>query len=96
MSAPQNLNYDQNVYLAVTLAPSSASFNSPSVLAVHPSVTHLGTVGQMRDVQLLSVPRHDWDDVQAEVLSSLRSLGGVNRVDVQEPPRTRVKRGGEF
>ncbi|CDO71921.1 hypothetical protein BN946_scf184940.g68 [Trametes cinnabarina] len=59
------------------------------------SVRPLGRVGQLQDVQLLSVPRASWPSVQGELLDSLNALPGVLRVDVQEKPRTRAKRGGD-
>ncbi|PCH38529.1 hypothetical protein WOLCODRAFT_97271 [Wolfiporia cocos MD-104 SS10] len=96
MSAQHALNHDDNVYLAVTVAPSSRFVGDPDALAVHPSLTHLGIVGQMRDVQLLSVPRESWPRLQGDVLAALNTLDGVKRVDVQDPPRARVKRGGEL
>ncbi|KAH9939425.1 hypothetical protein B0H21DRAFT_698461 [Amylocystis lapponica] len=95
MSTPHALNHDEFVYLAVTVAPSSPFLADPAALAAHTAVTHLGPVGQMRDVQLLSVPRTTWDRVQGDVLSSLNGLNGVLRVDMQGPPRTRARRGGD-
>ena len=85
-------DHNANVYLAVTLSSSSALYQNPQDLAAHPALTHIGQAGQLRDVQLLSVPRDDWERVQSDVLSKLNSLHGVSRVDVQEPPRMRSKR----
>ena len=59
---------------------------------MHSALNHIGQMGQLRDVQLLSVPREDWARVQGDVLSSLNGLQGVRRVDVQDPPRMRTKR----
>ncbi|GBE82830.1 hypothetical protein BKA93DRAFT_522463 [Sparassis latifolia] len=95
MSAPLALNHDENVYLTVTITSSSPFAVNPAALVVHPSLTHLGMVGQLRDVQLLSVPRESWPRLQGEVLSALNALDGVRRVDVQDPPRMRAKRGGD-
>lgn len=96
MSTPHNLNYDSNIYLAVTLSPSAHLLQNPELLAVHPSLTHIGPVGHLKDVQLLSVPQGSWSRVQSDVLSALNSMEGVKRVDVQDAPRLRVKRGDEF
>jgi len=96
MSSQQLLNHDDNVYLAVTVSPSSRFMANPERLAVHPSLTHLGIVGQLRDVQLLSTPRANWPHSQGEILASLNELDGVKHVDVQDPPRMRVKRGDEL
>lgn len=96
MSTQHTLDHDSNVYLTVTLSPTSPAYSNPEVLTSHPSLTHVGSVGEMRDVQLLSVPRNSWNRVQGDVLSMLNGLAGVRRVDVQQPPRTRVKRGDEF
>ncbi|KAI0933419.1 hypothetical protein AcV5_005566 [Taiwanofungus camphoratus] len=97
MSTVHPLNHQENVYLAATIASSSRFFDNPAALAsIHPSLTYIGIVGQMRDVQLLSVPRESWQRIQGEVLGSLNGLDGIRRVDVQDSPRARVKRGDEF
>lgn len=96
MSSQYVLNHVENVYLAVTVAPSSRLLENLVELEVHPSLSHMGNVGQLRDVQLLSVPRESWPRIQGEVLSSLNSLDGVRRVDVQDPPRARAKRGDDL
>jgi hypothetical protein len=89
----QALDYNTHVYLAVTLSTTSPYIHAPSALEnVHPSIAHMGQVGQMQDVQLLRVSKQNWNGMQDEILGSLRQE--VIRVDVQEP-RTRVKRGGE-
>lgn len=89
------MDHSTNVYLAVTVSPTSQLFSQPEHLATHPSISHLGPVGQLEDIQLLSVPRASWGRVQGEVLAQLNSLNGVQRVDVQDAPRQRVKRGAE-
>jgi hypothetical protein len=89
------MDYDANVYLAVTLSPSSPHLNDPTTLAsVHPAIALVGQMGTMRDVQLYSVPKQDWAGVGNDVLRSLKNCEGVGRVDVQEL-KTRVKRGGD-
>ncbi|KAI0355157.1 hypothetical protein OH77DRAFT_1496320 [Trametes cingulata] len=88
-------NHDENVFLTVTLSPTSAVCENPDALAVHPLIRRLGRVGELQDVQVLSVPRQDWPRLQGEVLDSLNALPGVLRVDVQEKPKLRAKRGGD-
>lgn len=90
-----SLNHDANTYLAVTVAPSSAFASEPAGLAQHPAVEYVGMVGQLQDVQLLSVPKAQWGDVEADVLGWLKAREGVLNVQVQSPPRTRAKRGGD-
>ncbi|KAI0810827.1 hypothetical protein BC629DRAFT_1280879, partial [Irpex lacteus] len=75
--------------------PNSAFYQNPAQLASHPALTHVGQVGQLRDVQLLSAPRESWSRIEGDVLSSLNGLDGVQRVEVQQPPRTRAKRDAE-
>ena len=84
-----------NVLIAVTISPTSALHGNPDGLVVHPLVTRLGQVGQLQDVQLLGVPRDSWAHAQGEVLDSLNGLAGVLRVDVQDMPKLRTKRGVE-
>ena len=91
----QALNYDSNTYLALTLSPRSQYLSSPSaVLQAHPSLTHVGQVGQLADVQLYGVPKAVWQQESASILNLLKSLEGVDRVDVQGL-RTRHKRGDD-
>ncbi|KAH9857466.1 hypothetical protein C2E23DRAFT_719566 [Lenzites betulinus] len=95
MSTPLAQNHDENVYLTITLSPTSALHENPDGLAVHALISRLGRVGELRDVQLLSVPRASWPRVQGEVTDALTALPGVLRVDVQDQPRRRAKRGGD-
>lgn len=93
----QALNYQTNTYLAVTLASSSPYYNNPAALAaIHPSVTHVGPVGQLPDVQLLSISKQDWErpGISDEVMAFLNGRAGASRVDIQTP-KQRVKRGGD-
>lgn len=92
MSAQHVLDHNSNIYLAVTVSPSSHVYENPAELATRPELTYVGQVGQLRDVHLLSIPRDDWSQTQADVLSAIRNVNGVQRVDVQEAPRTRTKR----
>lgn len=91
----QALDYTANTYLAVSLSPSSPYLQDPSALSTaHPALTHVGQLGQMRDVQLLSIPISDWDHTEHDVIKSLNAQQGVIRVDVQVAKR-RTKRGEE-
>ncbi|RDX47393.1 hypothetical protein OH76DRAFT_778590 [Lentinus brumalis] len=83
------------VFITVTLSPSSALNSDPDGLVVHPLITRLGRVGELQDVQLLGVPRDSWAHTQREVLDALNQLQGVLRVDVQDIPKLRAKRGGD-
>ena len=95
MTTPLAQQMQDNVLITVTLSPTSALYSSPDGLIVHPLLTRLGRVGELQDVQVLSVPRDNWSQTQGDVLSALNALPGVLRVDVQDPPRTRTKRGGD-
>ncbi|KAJ7134846.1 hypothetical protein C8R44DRAFT_610765 [Mycena epipterygia] len=90
-----NLNYAANTYLAVTLPASSSYLETPASLGfVHPAVAHVGQVGAMPDVQLVSVPKQEWDvseTVRGEILAAFQAVG---KVDVQQP-KQRAKRGGD-
>ncbi|KAF8823677.1 hypothetical protein F5879DRAFT_158444 [Lentinula edodes] len=89
------MNYDLNTYVAVTLAPNSPFLGAPSSLStVHPALTHVGQVGQLHDVQLVSVPKEDWSNIGDDILASLKGSEGVSSVSVQEL-RQRTKRGGD-
>lgn len=94
MAAQHVLDHAANVYLTVTVAPATPALASPAqALAVHPAVSYVGPVGALPDVVLLSVPRARWDDVREGVLSAVKGVQGVRRVDVEDPPRMRAKRG---
>jgi hypothetical protein len=91
----QALNYDSNTYLALTLSPHSLYISSPSaVLQAHPALTYVGQVGQLADVQLYGVPKAVWQQESESIMNLLKSLEGVDSVDVQSL-RTRPKRGGD-
>ncbi|KAI0081462.1 hypothetical protein K474DRAFT_1656608 [Panus rudis PR-1116 ss-1] len=93
---PAAMDYDNYIYLTVTLSSQSPFAHNPvSIKDTHPSLDYAGNVGQLPDVQILSVPRSQWDNVSTDVLWKLRSLSGVLRVDVQDQLRTRTKRSTE-
>lgn len=83
---------NSNIYLAVTLIRASPFYANPSALsASHSTINHVGNVGELRDVQLFSVPKVVWNSQQQDILSFLKGSEGVQRVDVQSP-KTRSKR----
>lgn len=86
------LDHTANAYLAITLSQSSALFSDPAGLAQHPAVQYVGQVGQLQDVQLVSVPRAQWVEAEADVMGWLKARDGVVNVQVQSPPRARAKR----
>lgn len=91
----QALDHSANTYLAVTLSPASPYLQDPSSLSkAHPLATHLGQVGEMKDVQLISIPKQKWDSEQEDILGFLKNQAGVSRVDVQAV-KERAKRGGD-
>ncbi|TFL07906.1 hypothetical protein BDV98DRAFT_521140 [Pterulicium gracile] len=78
--------------LAVTLQSSSSLMTNPAELATaHDSLTHVGQVGELSDVQLVSVPSTEWDAVKGDVLGALMGMDGVVRVEVQKA-KQRAKR----
>ena len=92
----QALDHTANTYLAVSLSPSSPYLQNPSALSsAHPSVTHVGQVGQMNDIQLISIPRHEWDSAQHDILGSLNAQQGITRVEIQAV-KQRTKRSDEL
>ena len=93
MATAQN---EENVLIAVTVSPTSGLYHDPdSLAAAHPVLLRLGRVGELQDVQLLAVPRQNWETAQGDVLAALNGLAGVLRVDVQDSPKRRAKRGGD-
>lgn len=88
-------SHDESVLLTITLSPTSALYANPDGLAVHPLIKRLGRAGELQDVQVLSVPRQSWPRVEGEVVDALNALPGVLRVDVQERPKLRAKRGAD-
>ncbi|KAK7677059.1 hypothetical protein QCA50_019957 [Cerrena zonata] len=89
------MDFSANTYLTVIVTSGSTVANNPTILAVHPSMVHQGKVGELSDIQLVSVPRNLWDESKDNILQSLHALNGVRRVEVQDSPRTRLKRGGD-
>jgi hypothetical protein len=91
----QALDHTANAYLAVSLSPSSPYIQNPSALSsAHPLITHVGQVGEMKDVQLLSIPRQEWDRAQHDILGSLNTHEGITWVDVQIV-KQRAKKGAD-
>ena len=91
----QGLDHNANTYLAITLSPSSPYLLDPSSLAkAHPLAIHVGQVGEMKDVQLISVPKQQWDSAQNNILQYLNGQEGIRGVDVQSV-KVQPKRGGD-
>ncbi|EJD46241.1 hypothetical protein AURDEDRAFT_22872, partial [Auricularia subglabra TFB-10046 SS5] len=89
---PSAMDYNSNTYLAVTVSPSSPYISNPASLAdVHSQLQYVGKVGELADVQLFSVPKSEWETVQAAVQQALKGVAGVQSVDVQVP-KQRAKR----
>ncbi|KAF9065468.1 hypothetical protein BDP27DRAFT_1151813, partial [Rhodocollybia butyracea] len=84
------MDHNVNTYVAVTVSPNSA-FSFASLASIHPSLSHVGPIGQLHDVHLVSVPKQDWDNIGDDILASLRSSEGVTHVSIQEP-KQRAKR----
>ncbi|KAF8585722.1 hypothetical protein K439DRAFT_1279400, partial [Ramaria rubella] len=88
-------DYGTNTYIVVYLSPSSPYLLNPSSIStIHPALTHVGSVGVLNDVQLVSVPKREWSHLSDDVLVSLRSgsTTGIEKVEVQDEPKTRAKR----
>ncbi|KZV73000.1 hypothetical protein PENSPDRAFT_683225 [Peniophora sp. CONT] len=47
-------------------------------------LSHVGPVGALPDVQVVSLPRSTWEQDKAAVLEALNRADGVMKVDVQE------------
>ncbi|KAF8343791.1 uncharacterized protein EI90DRAFT_3027121 [Cantharellus anzutake] len=88
-------DHDASIYLAVYVSRSSDIKRDPSSLScAHPSVTFVSQVGALEDVQLVSVPKPDWEGNRNEILGQLQTFPGVVRVEVQEA-KQRAKRSND-
>lgn len=87
------LDYSNYVYLAVTFSSASPSTGS-AMTSIHPALSCVGQVGQLKDVQLYSIPKTDWQHVNMEIMQAVKESDGVLRVDIQQP-QLRAKRGGD-
>lgn len=86
------IGQNDDIFVAVYLSQSSQYIQNPSSLqSRHPSITHKGKVGELADVQLVSVAKANWESSQQQILNSLQSAPGVTRVEVQQL-KTRTKR----
>jgi hypothetical protein len=94
MPTPIALDYAINNYISVTLSPRSSLRSSPDRLAQHPAVSYVGLVGELQDVQLVSVPKADWAEKEADVLEWLKARDGVIQVNIHSDQKTRARRGG--
>ena len=94
---PPQFDFSSNTYVTVYLRSSSSYLADPqSISTIHPALTHVGPVGMMRDVQILSVPVPEWGRVSGEVLALLSSKPDIEKIEVQGAPKVRVKREGEL
>jgi hypothetical protein len=82
------LDYDANKYLIVTISDPSA------LRDVHPAITHVGQVGQLKDLHRLKISNRDWDNERDAILESLREVG-VSRID-HDKLQQRSRRQDEF
>ncbi|KAJ7585164.1 hypothetical protein C8J56DRAFT_950045 [Mycena floridula] len=76
------MDHTANIYIAVTLSSTSPYFSDPGAL-VSPPMKHEGQVGQLKEVQLVSVPKSEWDEKSEDILSFLKAKDGVSNVEVQ-------------
>ncbi|THV06891.1 hypothetical protein K435DRAFT_742898 [Dendrothele bispora CBS 962.96] len=78
-------DYESNTYIAVTLDSASPFYASPSTLSeIHPALKHVGQVGKLEDVQLVSFMKEEWKNSLEEILGAIKSADGVKRLSVQE------------
>lgn len=83
---------NDDVFLAVYLSPTSQYIERPGELqARHAMIKPKGKVGELVDVQLVSVSRADWTSSQQEIMSALKGTPGVAKVEVQQA-KQRTKR----
>ncbi|KAK7438464.1 hypothetical protein VKT23_018077 [Stygiomarasmius scandens] len=78
-------DYEHNVYIAVTLDPTSSLFSNPSVLSnIHSALMYVGPVGKLKDVHLVSFGKEEWNEHVEEIIQLIKGCEGINKVDVQE------------
>ncbi|KAF9075398.1 hypothetical protein BDP27DRAFT_1314944 [Rhodocollybia butyracea] len=63
-----------------------------SLTAVHPAISYVGQVGQLQDVQLVSVSKDS--EAIDDILTLLRNSQGISGVNIQEL-KQRTKRGDD-
>jgi hypothetical protein len=80
MPQASKLDYDANTYLAVTI---SDARNPSTLQSIHPAVTYIGQVGQLRDIHRLCVAKQDWEQKQEEITETLMQAG-IIRIDVEK------------
>lgn len=87
---PQSLDLDSNYYLSVTFSHETSTFTRPSSLAnLHLSLKYEGQVGSMADIHLYSIPKSN--RIQEEVVTTLKNVPGVIRVDLVQTTRKRKR-----
>ena len=88
-NTPQSLDLDSNYYLSVSFSRETSAFSRPSSLAnLHPLLKYEGPVGSLADIHLYSIPKSY--KVQ-EVVTSLKGVSGVIRVDLVQTTRKRKR-----
>lgn len=86
------MDHSANAYVAVFLSQTSPYIRSPASLSsLHPAVKSEGQVGELPDVQLIAVPKSEWDTSKAQIITALQGGDGVTSVEVQQP-KMRAKR----
>lgn len=86
------LNFGLNTYLTVYLSPSSQFLSEPASLGlIHPDLSHVSSLGVMRDVQILSAPK---DIALEDIMAALqaKSEEGITKIEILKEPRQRTKR----
>ncbi|KAF8888243.1 hypothetical protein BD779DRAFT_1524310 [Infundibulicybe gibba] len=79
--------------IAITFAQGSPYLKNPVALnSIHPSITYIGQVGELVDVQLVSVPKSQSEDIAGR----LRQAEGAVRVDIQVPKSRSKRRSDEL
>ena len=61
---------------------------------MYPGLYYHGQVGELEDVHLYSMPKHNWLQARDSVMEGLNSIPGVVHVE-EQIPRQRIRRGGD-
>ncbi|GJJ11908.1 hypothetical protein Clacol_006146 [Clathrus columnatus] len=101
ISIPQ-LNFAANTYLTVYLSPSSPylSGQHASLNSIHPDISHVGPLGVLNDVHIISAAKEDWgrNDIREDILAALQPTqdNGIIKFEVLKEPQQRTKRNDEL
>lgn len=90
-----------NTYVALILNPNSPYISNPTSITSHTSLInlqmrHVGNVGALDDTHLFSIPKNVWEQVQEQVMATLKGIEGVDNVQVQVPRQRAKRAGGEL